>query len=137
MSLNIKFLSLQKKSFTLIELILSIVILGVAVSGLLKLLSEVTQSIALSENTATATFYAQEMMEKIKSKSFSEVDGLSGTDSPAPGHQRTVSIEFAELNGSIWEPAACPPNCDYKKITVSITKSPSFTLDLVTLISDY
>ena len=130
-------MNINKKSFTLVELILSIVILGIAVPSLLHLLSEATQTIVVSEGTATASFYAQEMMEKIKSKSFTEADGLTGTDFPAPDYQRTVSIEFTKLNGSVWEPAACPPDCDYKLITVSITKTPSLALDLVTIISNY
>jgi type II secretory pathway pseudopilin PulG len=63
---------MNKKGLTLIEAVAVIVVLGLAIPVLLRLFAEVSYKSARSESVSVATFYAEQLMEEIKSKRFDE-----------------------------------------------------------------
>jgi len=54
------------------EAVAVIVVLGLAIPVLLRLFADVTYKTSRSETLSVATFYAEELMEEIKSKRFDE-----------------------------------------------------------------
>jgi type II secretory pathway pseudopilin PulG len=60
------------KGITLIELVIAIVIVGIAIPVLVRNWADVTVRSVQSESMSDAAFYAQQMMEEIVSKRFDE-----------------------------------------------------------------
>lgn len=60
------------KGITLIEMIVVIVVLGIAIPPLLNMWADVSWRSSRSETLADASFYTQELMEEIKTKRFDE-----------------------------------------------------------------
>lgn len=126
----------SSKGLTIIELVVVIVVLGLAIPPLLTMWANVAWRSAASELLADSTFYAQQLMEEIKSKNFDEnqsppwtssasfgpdgaenypdfddVDDFNGRlDSPASGFTRSVTIDYIRLSGSAWQ-ACGSVNC--------------------------
>lgn len=71
----------KHRGMTLIELVIVIVILGVSIPVLLRMWADVGWRSSRSEMIADATFYAQQLMEEIKSKRFDENEDSPWTSS--------------------------------------------------------
>ena len=150
----------KKNAVTFLELTAVLIILSFAIPGLLMMFSEANFKSVGRETLATASLYAQELMEEIRSKSFSDpdqtpvfgleqgetersdfddVDDYNGfLDNPSPTFARSVSVIFMELNLSSWQQAASPPT-DYKSITVTVQdlNNSISPISLEVLVSDY
>lgn len=63
---------MSKKGFTLMEMLAVIVLMGAAIPPLLTMWADIAWRSGRTEAIADAQFYAQELMEEIKSKSFDE-----------------------------------------------------------------
>lgn len=63
---------LTTKGITLIEMVVIIVVMGLAIPALMTMWANVAWKSSCSEALANAFFYAQELMEVIKSKRFDE-----------------------------------------------------------------
>lgn len=70
--------------FTLVELIVFIVIVGVALAGVLSVLSITTKSSADPIQPKQATLVAEAMMEEILAKDYCDPDTFVRTASPSP-----------------------------------------------------
>ena len=70
--LNLKSRKKKARGLTLIEIIVIIVVLGVAIPPLLNMWANVAWRSGRSEALADAAFYTQELMEEIKTKRFDE-----------------------------------------------------------------
>jgi type II secretory pathway pseudopilin PulG len=68
---------MKQKGLTLIEMVTIIVILGLTIPVLLTMWADVSWRSARSEQLADSSFYAQQLMEEVKSKSFD-----NNTDQP-------------------------------------------------------
>ena len=68
------------KGLTLLEIIIVIVVLGVAIPPLLNMWVDISWRSVRSEALADASFYAQELMEEIKSKRYDEKTAAPWTD---------------------------------------------------------
>lgn len=73
------------KAVTLIEMIVVIVVLGVAIPPLLNMWADVSWRSVRSETLADASFYAQGLMEEIKSKRYDEKTAAPWTNSAGFG----------------------------------------------------
>ncbi len=162
-----------RKNITLIELVVVLIIFALAIPVLMSLFTQTNLNVVDSEAIATATFYAEELMEEICLKRFDEnesspwssslgpdtstlgidgvtqenntdhnnwddVDDYNGySDNPYTTYIRTVKVEYMELNGSSWQTATT--STDYKKVTVSVSRSDSNfgPLRIVMLVSSY
>ncbi|MBU1998243.1 MAG: type II secretion system GspH family protein [Candidatus Omnitrophica bacterium] len=61
---------LKERGINLIELVATLVVVGIAIPVLLSMWANISWRSAGSENVADATFYGQALMEEIKSKNF-------------------------------------------------------------------
>ncbi len=87
---------------TLIELVLVIVILGVSIPVLLRMWADVGWRASRSEIITDATFYAQQLMEEIKSKEFDENDDSPYSNSanfgPDSGESSNNALTFDDVD---------------------------------------
>ena len=63
---------ISNKGITLIELVIAVVIVGIAIPVLVRNWADVTIRSVQSETISDAAFYAEQLMEEIKSKRFDE-----------------------------------------------------------------
>ena len=155
---------MRKKAITLIEMVAIIAVVGLAIPPLMLMWQDLSYRSARATAISQATFYAQELMEEIKSKdfvdpddptnpalgpngetypNFDDVDDFNGcTDSrvttPASGYARSVTIDYVSLNTGTdpdsWEASGSPT--DYKRITVSVSHRFGDS-SLVTIVSGF
>ena len=143
----------NKRGFTLIEVIVTLLVITVGVLGLVGVLSFVTGQGINAEMMTTSTLLSQERMEELIGEKRAIGYGSSpsldiGTTvdpafaSPYADYTRTVEICFVDVNlqNPDCDPAA--PNIDlgYKQITVTVinNKIPaSSNTSVVSLVTDY
>lgn len=141
-----------------------LVVVGLAIPPLTLMWQDLSYRSARATAISQATFYAQELMEEIKSKrfddpdeptvtalgpnsetypNFDDVDDFNGcTDSrvttPAGGYARSANIDYVSLNTDTdpdsWEASGSPT--DYKRIDVSVSHRFADS-SLVTIVSAY
>jgi MSHA pilin protein MshD len=80
---------ISQSGITLIEMIAVIVVVGLAIPAILLMWQDLSFRSGRAEVIAQATFYAQELMEEIKSKRFDESDTSPWTPSDEFGANRT------------------------------------------------
>lgn len=73
------------KGLTLIEMVVVIVVLGVAIPPLLTMWADVAWRSSRAEALGDVSFYAQELMEEIKTKSYDEKSSAPWTNSAGFG----------------------------------------------------
>lgn len=142
----------SNKGLTIIELVVVIVVLGLAIPPLLTMWANVAWRSAASELLADSTFYAQQLMEEIKSKNFVDPDdpnntniGINGTENsndrttfddvddfvgctdtsvtaPDTGYTRSAAVSYVTLNVSTWDEVPSGTS-NYKRITVTVSRS--------------
>lgn len=151
---------------TIIELVIVIVVLGLAIPPLLTSWADIGWRSVRSEVLADATFYAQALLEEIKSKRFDEngsspwssslgpesgesrtgtgtsafddVDDYNGcSDSPATSYNRSATVNYAALSGTTWQNSGSITN--FKRIAVTVSRSDGLAKDvsLVTIVAGY
>jgi MSHA pilin protein MshD len=93
---------MRGKGLTLIELVITIVVLGFAVSALMGVWADIMWRCAYSEATADATLYAQQLMEEIKTRNYDEREEYPWTGSASfgvdTGEYRTDSMTFDDID---------------------------------------
>ena len=96
---------MNKKGFTLIEIVLAIFIIGVALVTLLSMFSLGLKGDVFAREMTVATNLAQEIMEEIKSKEFEEPEDTVefGPETPEPAvttaNDRTLYDDVDDYNG--------------------------------------
>jgi len=153
---------MRRKSFTLVEIIAVIVILSLAIPTLLMMFTQANLNSITTESVSKASYYAEALMEEIRSKRFDEndnspwsnslgpdggevsrsdyddVDDYNGyKDSPLSGYTRSVSVEYVKLNGTRWQSASS--RTDYKRVDVSVSRDDKIfgPVNLIVLVSGY
>ncbi|MEK6563609.1 MAG: hypothetical protein AABZ65_01085 [Candidatus Omnitrophota bacterium] len=119
----------QKSGLTIIEMVALIVLVGTAIPPLMTMWADTAWRSGKAESSADAGFYAQELMEEIKTKAYDEnklddtgppwssslgansesypnfddVDDYNNySDVPTPGYNRQVAVSYVRLNGTNW-----------------------------------
>ena len=118
----------MKKGFTLLEMLITIVLLTVGISSILHIASIAMFADTNIENTIIARYLAQEKMEEIKdAASYSAIDSFAST-------RTTLTGDFADFDRAVTV-AGDPKQVD---VTVYWTvKGQDQTVNLVTLFTDY
>ena len=145
--------SRSQRGFTLIEIIITIVIVAFAVVGLVAALSFTAKRSVDTEVMTTATELAQERMEQViadrRANGFSSAT-LAVTAAPSwvavpgfAGYEQMTEICYATVAaGSITKMSPCTTAStpDYKYITVTArytALASTITADMVTVITNY
>jgi MSHA pilin protein MshD len=150
---------LKEKGITLIEMIVIIVVIGIAIPVLMRMWADLALRSTDSEVIADSTFLAGGLMEEIKSKkfvdpqepsntllgpnsgevypAFDDVDDYNNfTDTPQPSYKRQVWVSYSSLDGaSAWKPVGTPTDYKYIKVNVSRTDNLSSNIFLSTIVS--
>lgn len=115
----------SSNSFTLIELIIAIFILAVGIVGVLQAFPIGTQVASMSKMATVATQLAQQKMEEIISKPYTDISSEATTtlSSPFQAYSRAVEVTCYDPNGEGISPDC--PDTGIKKIEVIVLwKSP-------------
>jgi prepilin-type N-terminal cleavage/methylation domain-containing protein len=117
------------RSFTLIELIMTMVVMGVVAVPLSLLLSQHTQSVFQSADYTTALNLARLEMEKVNNTAYASINSASYTN--YSGYDYDLTRTFIYAYGTAMSAQSV------KKILVSVTKHGSATelFSLVTYIA--
>ena len=94
---------LNKQGITLIEMVAVIVVLGIAIPPLLTSFGDIAWRSGRAESMADGSFYAQELMEEVKSKDFDEnsirpFTHSSGFSSADPGESKNNASTFDDVD---------------------------------------
>lgn len=130
---------------TLMEMVVIIVVIGLAIPALLTNFATISRRAVSSEAIADGTMYAEQLMEEITSKDFvdpsqtgntalgpngsetypdyNDVDDYAGYTGTAGGYSLSVAVVYASLSGSTWVVSATPT--DFKLITVTVSNARS------------
>lgn len=143
----------KKKAFTLIETILTMVILGISLTPFSILVINVMQQNAYSQVHATAVSLAEKELERVTNLRFNDHSGASDTDgvvcesatafaAPFAAYSYQVAVDYvnvADLNTSVGRPYNCPASgstTNYKRVAVIVTNSIAGSVTLTSLIAN-
>jgi prepilin-type N-terminal cleavage/methylation domain-containing protein len=118
----------MKKGFTLLEMLVTIVLLTVGITSILQIASMAMFADTNLENTTIGRYLAQETMEEIKdAASYADIDGFASARSSLTG-------EFADFDRAV------TVSGDPKQVDVTVywtVKGQDQNIKLVTLFTDY
>ncbi len=89
-----------KKSVSLMELIIAITVISLAIFPLVMLFTQANYRTLKTESISTATFYAEELMEEIRSKSFDENSSSPWSGIPLGPETTTLGLDQANLENN-------------------------------------
>jgi len=132
----------RQRGFTLIELIIFIVVVGVGLAGILSVMNTVVKSSADPMVRKQAIALADSVMEEVLQKAYSDPDGVQGNESTRDtmddvddfnGKTQTLFALPASLSGYAIAIAVAADNATLgiaaKKVTVTVSRgSESVTL---------
>lgn len=127
----------RKRGMTLIELVLSIIIIAVCLIPVSTMYNQVLSKIYKSRVMTTASALAEETMDQHLGKTFSGIANtvLTSFSSPFSDYSYQVVVNYVEaanLNTSV-----DPTVTQYKRVEVRITHSQIGTLRMVSLLTNY
>lgn len=133
---------MNKKGFTLIEVIMVIVILGIILPGIMMYFIQGVKNSADSQRRATAIFLAEGLMEEIISKKWDEVAVINATCSNASaiGADAEARIghddvdDFNNLNNTPPSDSQGSPMANYQGFSQQVTVSYVNPADLNTAV---
>ena len=118
----------MRKGFTLLEMLVTIVLLTVGITSILRMFSMVMIADTNLENVTIARYLAQEAMEAIKdADSYSDIDNFASVRTDLTG-------DFADFDRAV------TVSGDPKQVDVIVywtAKGQDQSVDLVTLFTDY
>lgn len=110
-----------KKGFTLIEVVIFILLLGIALVPLIGVLGNALHSSAGHHAIRTATYLAQGLMEEVSGKNFEDIESFtlegSGLSTIHPGFAAEVDVRYV-LPDDFNTPVESPT--DFKRIRIKI-----------------
>lgn len=114
----------KKRSFTLIELIMAIVVVGIIALPISIILSKHVQSVFVSQDYTTALNLARLEMEQVLNTSYASINSASFNNYQGYAYNLNRTVTYAQGNAGSAE--------SLKLIIISVTKAGSATV-LVTL----
>lgn len=118
----------MKKGLTLLEMLITIVLLTVGIVAILRMMSIAIFVDTNTENSIVAFYLAQEKMEEIKdASSYSNIDTFAAT-------RATLSGDFSDFDRAV------TVSGDPKQVNVIVywsVKGQDQSIDLVSLFADY
>jgi len=90
--------SMRRKSFTLVEIIAVIVILSLAIPTLLMMFTQANLNSITTESVSKASYYAEALMEEIRSKRFDENDNSPWSNSLGPDGGEVSRSDYDDVD---------------------------------------
>lgn len=110
------------KAVTLVELIAFMVIVGIAATSMVGLLSTITDRVKFSEDMVSASFYAEQLMENAIAQGFVNVTNYSQTAvSASDGFAKSVIVRYANVTSGQWV-ITDDSEDPFKMVNVTISK---------------
>jgi len=123
----------KDKGFTFIELIMVILIVGIAVVPLIQMFTTSLKGSADTEATSVALELAQDKMEETKQLGFAATSSTSGTfASPFTVYSYQVTVGYVDQN---FNNSGSPTN--YKKVEVKVIHTSGTSTTLTTVVSNH
>jgi Tfp pilus assembly protein PilV len=130
--------------FTLVEAILSLVVLGIALVPLINLFANAAEDHALPDEVVAAGLAASKMEEVIANRALQGWTGFAASPTAYqdvdatnfPGYQwmvEAVKVQQSDFNAALGAGA----NTRFKRITVFVKKPDTTELTLVSIVTDY
>jgi len=124
---------MKAKGFTFIELIMVILIVGIAVVPLIQMFTTSLKGSADTEATSIALELAQDKMEETKQLGFAATSSTSGTfASPFTAYSYQVTVGYVDQN---FNNSGSPTN--YKKVEVKVIHTSGTSTTLTTVVSNH
>jgi type II secretory pathway pseudopilin PulG len=125
----------REEGLTLVEMVMVIVVLGIAIPSLMSLVGKSVESSIDSENLSKAVFFAQQKIEQIKadkanaSRGYDYVttNGQYGSDTPAAGFSRSVLVTTGSSHNGV----------AYALVAVTVSHEGMQPITLKTWLVDY
>ncbi len=136
---------INKRSFSLIEVIITISVLSICLTPLCIMIVNVVQKNVLSQVQATAVSLAQGEIERVSNLRFSSVncEAQSAFSTPFSAYSRQVLVDYVNsgaLNTSLGQPSLCASaggsTTNYKRVQMVITHPIIGSLTLITLLTN-
>lgn len=133
----------EKRAFTLIEVVLVIVVLGIALTPLCVLIVQVVQRNVLSQAQATAVSLAEGEIERLTNARFSQVTCESSTpfSGAFSGYRYSTDVDYVNsgaLDTSVGRPTGCSgapgTTRDYKRIRLTVNHAIAEDITLTTVV---
>lgn len=123
---------MNRKGFTLIEIIITIVVLSIAIGTLMTVSSSILSSSVTPEVLDRSSELAEQQLERISNLRFSQV--VNEGPAPFTGNFTNYSyrIVVAPVPASIADDAAM---ARYKQVTITITQPGGSTVNLTTIVT--
>lgn len=125
----------MKRGFTLIELVMAVVIAGIALYSLLLVVITATSKNVTLEAKNTALYLANSKLEEVSSRSFGSIssESLAAFGGAFTGFSNTVEVYYVSAE-ALDSPLASPTI--YKKVVVKIfSGSLAATTEVATLVT--
>lgn len=136
---------MKARGFTLIEAVITLVLISGGIVGILHLFQQNVRSANEMELTVAATYLAQERLEQmIQDKKYRGFAYTIAANYPAsedlaalgyPGYTRTINI--LEVRDNNLTSPAPPPGSGYKRVTVAVQVAGGDTVTLETILTEW
>ena len=127
---------MNKKGLTLIEIIIAILIVGLAFYSIIKVFAAVMPQNFKTEDISRATFLANMVMEETTVKSFSSISSVSQTSFSSPFAQYKYKVDVAYLSES--DPSVTSVSTtDVKRVITSVWGQFLNTVEVFTIVGTY
>lgn len=125
----------NKKGFTLIETVIFIVLMGIIMTPVGLLISNLVVQNSKSQIWATVISLAEGEMERVTGTRFSAVgdEAVSAFASPFTSFTKEVVVDYVNANNL--DTSVVGPT-DYKRVQIKVTHPLSGTVSIVTLVSN-
>lgn len=125
----------KKRGFTLIEVIISIIILGVILTPFSAMVANIIRQNVYSQAQATAAALAEGELERVTNLRFSAVsaEAPAAFSAPFSAYTHAVAVDYvasSDLNTPVVGAT------DYKRVQVSVNNAVSGTITLTTLVTN-
>ena len=123
----------SRAGFTLIELIMTVVILSIAIGGLLVAVGAAAQHVVLPYITQIATGLAEQELERVTGLRFSQVASASATPFASPFADYTYQIIVSAVPVNL---ANDPGLAQYKQVKVAVAHAGIGSVGLTTVVTN-
>lgn len=126
----------MKNGFTLIELIISIIVISICVIPIAVMYQQALQGSLETKVLTVATSLAEEKMEEILRLGYSGISNVGLNNFPKPFDDYNYEVIVHYVEASDLDTSVDPTETDYKNIEVQVTHAIQ-TVTLTSLLTDY